>query len=490
MQFPRLTLRRFLVASVLALAIQRIVLGFGDGQGHPDTAPPAAATPAETAPARAEHPGILVKGCAVDDETGAPIETYTVEASRGEGPETSKRSWGTWARHVPGSFSRVNGRLLRIPNPRGEFTYSVSGRDVETQHPRWLRVVADGYEPRRVFDRPIDRADFGKPIEVTVRLRRGRSIVGRVVDHAGRPAAGARLFLVRPSGGRVTVSDDVIGRGSDVGLVDPSVTRAVADEQGRFLLTGVGDAEVIGVSAPNVHLWTTPVAEPGEEPTFRLPEPATIRLPYTIDGDEPRAEFSLQYHVRLDPVNRLTVWRNIQVDNGGETILHDASPGAYGLWRLKSQTIGDYHRRDHVEYRAFSVEPGGAATVDFVRESGGRIEGKVSGPDGEQARMIFVGIEPRDAIAARGWPPRSPRSLMDIVACDADGRFQTARIPPGEYVARAVGYLNRPRYGPFIEFMEPIDFSGSTPVTVAADGAPPALQIAIVGLRRPGRPAK
>jgi hypothetical protein len=184
------------------------------------------------------------------------------------------------------------------------------------------------------------------------------------------------------------------------------------------------------------------------------------------------------------------VSRHITVANRGEAVLRDATPGAYGLWRMKSLTVGDYRRGDHVEYRAFSVEGGAAAVVDFVRAHGGPIVGGVSGPEGERARMIFVGIEPVDASATRGWPRRSPRSLLDIVACGADGRFRTARIPPGEYVAYAVGYRNQPRYGPFVEFIEPLDFSGSAPVTVPPDGNPPAVQITISGHRKRSLPAK
>ena len=67
----------------------------------------------------------------------------------------------------------------------------------------------------------------------------------------------------------------------------------MADEEGRFRITGVGDATAIGVSAPTLHLWTTPIPSLGEEPTIRLPEPATIRLPYAIDGDEDEAAFQL-----------------------------------------------------------------------------------------------------------------------------------------------------------------------------------------------------
>ncbi len=145
--------------------------------------------------------------------------------------------------------------------------------------------------------------------------------------------------------------------------------------------------------------------------------------------------------------------RRLTVANRGEAVLRDATPGEYGLWRMKTLAVGDYRGRDHVEYRTFSVKRD--IVVDFVRERGGPVVGAVSGPEGEKSRMIFVGIEPAGTTWAAGRQVGSPRSLMDITACGEDGRFRTARIPPGEYVAWAVGYRTRPRYGPFVELIEP-----------------------------------
>jgi hypothetical protein len=498
MRYPRTVMSRMVVATILALAVQRIAPGIeglrivlgssmddpASEPGRANTTPPTSAITPARAPAgeapRPDRGSIHVQGRVVDDETGDPVEFFALETGRGEGPEPSKTSWDTFARHVPGSFTVVDGKPVMTRNPHGQFSYWNTSGKFESRPLRWLRVVADGYEPHLINDRPFGQADFGRTVTVTVRLKRGRPLVGQVVDHTGRPAAGAKLFLIRPSGGTVKVTDDVVGEGSDTGILDPSVTRAVADEQGRFRLTGVGDAMAIGISAPTLHLWTAPIPALGDGPTFRLPEPATIRIPYAIEGDEPKAEFRLQLMNGEDDRGRLFwVMRSVSITNRGEAVLHDATPGTYGLWRMKSLAVGDYRRTDHVEYRTFSVERGGVAVVDFTRERGGPIAGMVSGPGRGQARMIFVGIEPADASAARGFPPRSPRSLLDIVACGAAGRFQTARIPPGQYVAYAVGYRNRPRYGPFVEMIEPFDFSGSTTVTVSPDGNPTPVQVEI-----------
>ena len=104
--------------------------------------------------------------------------------------------------------------------------------------------------------------------------------------------------------------------------------------------------------------------------------------------------------------------------------------------------------------------------------------------------MIFVGIEPVGASVPAGVSPGFPLRMLDIVACGEDGRFRTARIPPGEYVAHAVGYRTGPRYDPFGAFNEVFDFIGSTPVTVPPDGNPPAVRIVLVGRQQQSRPAQ
>jgi hypothetical protein len=470
------------LAVVLAVGVSVMAQGAprADRRAASDSSPASPATPAE-APSprsdrRAESNFVSIQGRVVDDETGDTIEYFSLQKGLQDGRDPSKIAW-QHPRRIPGSGTIVDGRTVLDRNPHGEFSDSVGLGEGEGGRRDRIRILADGYEPEPVLDRLPGPADAGKTVEVTVRLRRGRSLAGRVVDHAGRPAAGAKLFLIRPGGGgSIRVVDDVMGEGSDTGLLDPSVTRAAADEQGRFRITGVGDATLVGVSAPTLHFWTAPVPPPGEELAIRLPEPATLRIPYAIEGDAAEAHIWLHLKQPEDLAQRLWVTRTIKIPNRGEAILRDAAPGEYTLWRRKMLPIGEHPRRTSVELRKFTLESGKAAEVSFVRE-GRPVSGTVLPTPGGVVLMLYVGIasleEPDLRSPSRRW--------LDIVACDEEGRFRTAHVPPGEYVVHAAGYRFGPRHEPFGTFNDRIDFNGSVPVTVPPDGNPPEVRIMLEG---------
>jgi hypothetical protein len=421
--------------------------------------------------------GVAIQARVVDDETGNPIESFNVESGQADAKNPAAIVWGQMTWSIPNAFTIVNGKSIPLKNPEGKFDTGLGVDELGSRKREWLRVVADGYEPMLIIDRPLGPSDAGKRIEALVSLKRGKPLIGRVLDHTGKPAAGAKLFLIRPSRNTIRMIDDVIGAGHDKGLLDPGVTRAVADAQGRFRLTGIGDAKAIGVSAASIHFWRVDLPLAGDEPTIRLPKPATLRISYAIDGDEAEAVFQLYLRQPEAPHILLSVQRNIRVPNRKEAIVSDLTPGEYTLWRTKVLTQGDYHRNVAVEMRRIAVGNDRELVADFTRERGAPVVGKVSGPAGDQARMIFVGIEP--VADAPGNALGFRRQLLEIAACGEDGRFQTARIPPGEYVVRAVGYRGFPRFGPFAS-MEICDFTGSASVFVPLDGIPREVQLTLV----------
>ncbi|WP_435019778.1 carboxypeptidase-like regulatory domain-containing protein [Tundrisphaera sp. TA3] len=451
----------------------------GDRDKRPAAEPPKAA-PAPRAPARprrqpAGSRGVHVQGRVVDDETGRPIEGFGFQKRRPDADDPTRSTRDTSIRLVPSSFMVRDWKAVAVDrNPEGKFDLFLQvpadgGRQVDG-----LRILADGYEPEIIEGQRFVLEEAGRTMELTVRLKRGRTIVGTVIDHLGRPASGARLYLLRPNTGRMLIRDDIIGEGLAPGLLDPSVTRATADAEGRFRLTGIGDAHTIGVSAPAFRHWFTAVPEPRAEVVLRLPEPATLRIPVKIEGDG--GEVSLSLYPRGDRFagDGLTIWRTFTVGNPGELVLRDIAPGSYQLSREKRVMVGAQGWDVRMESRIIDLESGRDNLADLVRKPGRPLVGKVISPAGDPARMIFVGIE--------ALPLKDPgrlgftRDLLDVVACDDAGGFRTARVPPGEYQIRAVGYRGGPRYGPFSP-IEPIDFNGSATTSLPAEGDAPAVAV-------------
>ncbi len=125
-----------------------------------------------------------------------------------------------------------------------------------------------------------------------------------------------------------------------------------------------------------------------------------------------------------------------------------------------------------IEHWILTLRSGNTAEVSFVRE-GKPVSGMVILPQQGEIRTLYVGIEPAPAFGYGRW--------LDIVACDEEGRFQTAHIPPGPYVVHAAGYRLQPRYQPFGMISDRIDYTGSAPVTVPPDGRPPEVRIELKG---------
>ncbi|WP_435019780.1 carboxypeptidase-like regulatory domain-containing protein [Tundrisphaera sp. TA3] len=418
---------------------------------------------------------VNVRGHVVDDETGRPIEAFGVQPRQDASRDPTRATWSDSIRIVPGSHTRKGGKRAYAPNPGGEFDYSISYREDPDGPTDGLRILADGYEPTPVETislAPLDRFDAGMTFDMVIRMKRGRAVVGRVVDHLGRPAAGAKLYLLRPDSGRVTIHEDVIGEGSDQGLLDPSLTRATADADGRFRLDGVDEAGAIGVSAPTFHHCIVPLPAPGHEAAISLPEPATLRIRVDLEGDPPEVKFDLYSMEAAEASARVAVRRSFTIANPGEIVVRNATPGRFRIDRRKV-IAGSAEPQDYsVEARFMTIEAGQAHDADYVRDQGRPVVGRVRLPDGERPRVLYVGIEPVITGPRGGRIPSAP-PLLDIVACDLEGNFRTARIPPGRYTARVDGHLVRARYGPF-HMMNGPDFEGEQTLTVPADGEPPA----------------
>ena len=210
------------------------------------------------------NPPMVCKLCVVDDETGERLQGYSVAA--GAVRNDGKFGWSTgtiWINKREG---------------HDEYDELTFARDA-SKAPDYLRVTANGYVPHRVNESPV--RDWSSHV-IEVRLRRGKSVSGRVV-YLGMPVSSARVFMLRESHrnqhAAVAESPNIKG----VAELIPFVTYADTNDDGEFTLTG-WDSEVewLAVLAKGRTLTFVrldPAAlDPNEVMELDLPRPATLKI--------------------------------------------------------------------------------------------------------------------------------------------------------------------------------------------------------------------
>ncbi|MBC7853184.1 MAG: hypothetical protein IAF94_07090, partial [Pirellulaceae bacterium] len=135
--------------------------------------------PAVKAPAKAEAKAVSIRGKAVDDETDKPVAPLVVQAGKFDKADPTKVTWG----YSENRSSATN----------GSFSTTVRWSDGWT-----ARIIADGYLPQPVVTKspPKDKDE----IEVVIRMKRGRLVRGKVLDHKAEPVKGMAVFAVGPTG--------------------------------------------------------------------------------------------------------------------------------------------------------------------------------------------------------------------------------------------------------------------------------------------------
>jgi hypothetical protein len=365
-------------------------------------------------------PSLTIRVKVVDAETGKPVPWFITQYGRPDPGDPARIVWG-WSENRSESA-----------NPEGRLVTSLSEKGA------WQRVLADGYLPQPITERPYD-GETGT-VDATVRLRRGRQITGRVLDHHRRPLPGASVFLV---GGR---SAPNITGGKAVraflGGEDPTVTKTAADADGRFTMTGAGgDARTVVVSAPAFDFWMEPAPPEGKELEITLPEPGSLILRYDIDGGEPEAAFFLQLlregRQGWEAAENL---REPTLANRGRLVLANLTPGTYDVACVKKNLrVGDIGISPFCDRRNVVIEAGKPAEAPFVRESGTPVEGEVVGLKELKLPGAFLLVNLGDE-ARDGRPGLFEAKHVEALTVKADGRFQTPRLLPGTYTIVAEAY--------------------------------------------------
>ncbi len=435
---------------------------------------------------------VEVFGKVVDAETGKPVEAFITQAGKFDPADPKNVTWG---------FSETR-------TTSGSFSATVKWGEGWT-----ARILADGYVPQPVLS---EAPPAGKDrIETVIRLKKGRTIRGRVLDHLGKPVKDASLFAARPNGmtlagGRAVNSFD--------GEQDRTVRGAKTDSEGRFeLAVSVAPAQArpagdppasaaatpgLAVSSPALDAWPVPLPEGDAEAVIRLPPPTRVEIRFDIQGSDEEASVFLQSVMHeVDAWKGFEIIRHVSIRNQGRIELTSLPPGRYQFARSRMLRHGNIGQGHFLDRQFVEVASGKTTTVSFVRVSGARLTGSVEWDEGTKLTGIIISVRkaasPDDPPSQRRFPPLfdvrllrvsgngDPQGKLEIVG--NQGLFLTERIPPGAYEVHAEGYAPlTPEQQRFTGIAGPTLTAEST-VTVPESGVVPSLKLK---LKKPAPPAE
>jgi len=458
------------VLIVVCLAVAGALLRTNTETTVAATAPVAKEDKAE---ARSADPKVTVEktkdkcgfvGRVIDAETGKAVEKFAIRTGWTDKPVTDAKDirWypTTYGGHPDGKFSISH----CLPDDRRQFVY--------------FRILANGYLPQLVSDKPLSR-----PLRhrgVVVRLRRGGAISGRVLDHTGKPVAGANVFLV--------------GGPGQLELVDGKPERFTGssgktDKDGRFKLPGAGEMTThVVVSCKSLHAWLTRIPKAGGEMSIKLPAPAAAILKYDIPGaatDRLRLALATYDMPKWKGIFCATgdIVHRRKVAQGGAVALGNLTPGLYDVSRYVTARVGLRGQGLFCDRRWIELKGGETTGINFVRKTGVAIVGDIPGLAANGFDGAFIRIE--ETTVRPGLHSYMGPILLDFLACGGDGKFKTCRIPPGRYNVIAEAYLPEDPTGRIRTGLRRPELIGSAKVTVPAAGEPVQVRVLMKPWQRP-----
>jgi hypothetical protein len=277
-----------------------------------------------------------------------------------------------------------------------------------------VRVAANGYFPQALLKSapPADKEE----IKTTIRLERvPEKARGVVRDHTGEPVEGAAIFAVGSTGLNLAAGQALSEAWPGENRKDDAARPVLTDAKGRFELA-TGGATKLAVSHPRFDAWTAAIPPSGGM-TVRLPEPARVEVELDINGAGQASTIFYQLLPELDNVVRSSRW--LTMTNPGKLVLDALPPGKYQLCRYASTGA-------MLERQLFALKAGERKTIDYVRNKGARVRGKLTWPADATGIVIRILGESNATVAST-----SPA---------ADGAYLTERIAPGTYGLVAYAY--------------------------------------------------
>jgi len=407
------------------------------------------ATPRE-APKPAPEPYLDITAKVIDDETGKPVEKFALQGGM---VQDGKRVWGFWLQS-PGDY------------PGGRLTHRFSGKIGEEQI---MRVIADGYLPEPVV------GVMGQPAidDMVVRLSRGGTLRGKILDYDGKPAASATVYLAGTQ--PVSLRD---GKPEYFGG-----SKATTDEKGGFRLRGMPkEAATIFVVADSVRPWPVEVKSVDEPIEVKLPQPGKLRVKYDIEGAAPVGTVHLQIKSwEMPQFKGVDSMDRPKVNNGGEILIDHLAPGIYDLARM----VEAGHHGLFADRTTVVIESGKTTEGGFVRKEGAAVSGKITGIDENEK------IESALAMVHSAVLPPGERAMFatPFDAVDVkNGVFKTSKLSPGNYSVDVDMYKPQTPSQMRLSGIQMPDFHGGVTVTIPATGEEQQVVVEMKPTARPEAP--
>ncbi len=268
----------------------------------------------------------LIKGVAIDDETGAPIPTFNVRMTFSPERKTGDPSGG-----IDTDWDSP-GRMYNSAEGRFDIDDLVIGQ------PMIVTVEAEGYRPaviRRIEAvRPDDQSR--KEFRLTRLDPESLITVAGVISTAeGKPVSGAEVRLIARLGGtdqhHTPLNWDRIKGELQIDDQVPQMLRGVTDEQGRFEFNGVYSDCVVevaywGVGVAAGRLQHIEKMKPEKRTSLAIKSTTPGRLTVTLAAEAFKSASSLGLTSTRDPGLSQNRW----------------NPAADGIWQIDDIIPGEY----------------------------------------------------------------------------------------------------------------------------------------------------
>ena len=348
----------------------------------------------------------------VDDNTGEPIDEFTVGAQFGGDDDPQ------WKDLFANSKKVIDGGVL----------VTVMRNDLKGKR---MRVVANGYIPKLVGDRVLSKS-ADTPIEV--RLTRGKAFSGTVVDHKGEPVS-ASVFLLRGSHQNKAIVHHDASHPVRYLASAPYVT-SIYTADGQIEITGLNDEQMwlaILTSGPSLmfHELTSDELERKVPLLIKLPEPGSLEIRYPDRQDS--TYVTLRQASGL-PIRSISSNFEQSINEDGNLQIEGLSPGKYVLSIMNRGKV----RHVRTALREIEVKAGDLTTIEFEPAEGSPLNGSLAG-------MTARGFVAASLTLTRKDNHTKEKSFKyveadEAVSIEGDGGFKTRPLREGWYKWRLDAY--------------------------------------------------